>query len=289
MSEQPQLIPISPGESLRQRRIRKKLTTAAISQSLRIDEPVVVSIESDELGHLAPIYRRGYIQAYARHLGFKAAEIEQMLAVTDDQEPELHTVFPEASRPDQSDRWIKAAGYVLASLLVGTLAWQFSHEAMRLSGESSEVAEMGSGTSGLMTPEPADNNSRHVNASIASLETLKRPTARGAAAEQAWAALDEVRNRSANDNSGNESVLLLSASGDSWVEITDARGRQLELDLVRGGSSKEYRGEAPFSIQFGRASAISLVLDGREVDLGPHTEGDVTQMLLDKPGDDSGG
>lgn len=288
MSEQPQLIPVSPGESLRQRRIRKKLSTASISQSLRIDEPVVVSIEADDLGHLAPIYRRGYIQAYARHLGFKPEEIAQMLASIDGQEPQLHTVFPKAAHPDHADRWIKAAGYVLATLLVGTLAWQFSHEAIRLSSETAEVADLGSGTVGLIKPDSADGT-RHVNASIASLENLKRPAARGAGAEQAWAALDEARNPPADDQASSESVLQLSASGDSWVEITDARGRQLELDLVRGGSSKEYRGEAPFSIQFGRASAISLILDGREVDLQPYTNGDVAQMLLNKAGEDSGG
>ncbi|NNE04610.1 MAG: helix-turn-helix domain-containing protein [Xanthomonadales bacterium] len=288
MSEQQQLIPISPGESLRQRRVKKKLSIADISNALRIDGPVVVSIESDQLDHLAPIYRRGYVQSYARHLGFKKDEIAQMLAAIDDQAPQLHTVFPEASRPDQSDRWIKAAGYVLASLLVGTLAWQFSHEAIRLSGEVSESAELGSGTVGLNSANNGESSKRHVNASIAALENIKRPSGRGSAAEQAWAALDQVNADSADGIEG-ESVLKLSASGDSWVEITDAQGRQLELDLVRGGSSKQYRGEAPFSIQLGRASAISLLINGQAVDLAPHTQDDVTQMLLDKPGDEASG
>ena len=56
---------------------------------------------------------------------------------------------------------------------------------------------------------------------------------------------------------------------------------ELELDLVRAGSSKQYTGTAPFSIQFGRASAISLFVDGQEIDLAPYTTGDVTQMMLD--------
>lgn len=288
--EQQQLIPISPGESLRQRRLKKKLSVEAISQALRIDQPVVTSIESDQLDHLAPIYRRGYVQAYAQHLGFKPAEVEQMLASIENREPALHTVFPEAGRPDQSDRWIRAASYVLASLLVGTLAWQFSHEAIRLSGEVSDNTELSSGTVGLRPLDSEESNARHVNASIAALETIKRPTPRGAAAEQAWAALDQAQQVSDENVQAvdGESTLLLSASGDSWVEIIDATGQQLELDLVRGGSSKEYRGVAPFSIQFGRASAISLSMDGSEVDLAPHTDGDVTQMVLDRPDESSG-
>jgi hypothetical protein len=63
----------------------------------------------------------------------------------------------------------------------------------------------------------------------------------------------------------------------------DARGTQLEQDLVRGGTSKQYQGVAPFNIQFGRASAVSLLMEGRAVDLSPFTSGDVTQMLLEAP------
>ncbi len=64
------------------------------------------------------------------------------------------------------------------------------------------------------------------------------------------------------------------------MEITDADGRQLELDLLRGGTSREYRGIAPFRILFGRASAVDLYYDGQPIDTGPFTSGDVTQMTL---------
>ena len=76
--------------------------------------------------------------------------------------------------------------------------------------------------------------------------------------------------------------LQVETSGDSWIEIIDASGDQLEMDLVRGGSSRDYEGVAPFRILFGRASAVDLFMDGRKVDLTGYTSGDVMQMSLDE-------
>lgn len=282
------------GERLRQVREKRRLALCEVARELRIDEPVLEALEADQLEHLAPVYRRGYISAYARLLEFEQAETEQMLSAIGNDHPDLHTVFPEAGNPNKADRWLKASSYALASLLVGTLAWQFTHEAVRLSQDGAEQV------SGLENPDP--NQSRqtlnsstkliegttHVTASIAALDVLKQQRAvRNSGGQEAWAALQRSGQESQSDSTLQEVALQegiyalqLTASGDSWVEITDASGAQLELDLVRGGTSKHYQGAAPFSIQFGRASAVSLYLDGQPVDLGPFTEGDVTQMLL---------
>jgi cytoskeleton protein RodZ len=249
---------------------------------------VMRAIEADEIDHLAPLYRRGYLSAYARFLGFEQDDIEQMLGEVDPEHPQLRTVFPEAGRPDQADRWLKATSYVLASLLVGTLAWQFTHEAVRISQSGSERVvtagenQDGDSTAGLNSSTREIKGATHVNASIAALEILREQrAARTGAGDDAWAALKVQAADSDLPLDDNEFLLQLNASGDSWVEISDASGRQLELDLVRGGTSKTYRGEAPFYIQFGRASSLRLFMDGQPVDLAPFTAGDVTQMLLD--------
>jgi cytoskeleton protein RodZ len=76
--------------------------------------------------------------------------------------------------------------------------------------------------------------------------------------------------------------LQISVSADSWIEITDANGQELEMDLLRGGSDKAYHGEPPFRILFGRASAVRLSMDGEPVDLTPHTQDDVAQLTWPK-------
>ena len=89
----------------------------------------------------------------------------------------------------------------------------------------------------------------------------------------------------AGDGSSGESGLAIhhlaiTTSADTWVEISDAAGEQLELDLIRAGSSREYDGQAPFDVMVGRASAVVLSMDGKDVNLGPYTRGNVARMTL---------
>lgn len=287
MTRQPQLIPMGIGERLRTERMEQGLSTFEVSVRLRIDEPVIIALEADRLGHLAPLYQRGYVRNYARYLGFDNTEIEQMLDSMESQQPELHTVFPAARSPNAADRWLKATSYILASLLISTLAWQFTHEAVRLSQKNPDSV---SGADEAMRPPGAGNpgnsevsaGARHVNASIASPGSIeKKPVVVNGAGQGAWAALRQAQ--SAAQTESGLYLLDLTTSGDSWVEITDAGGQQLELDLIRGGTRKGYKGVPPFNIQLGRASAVTLYLNGAEVDLGPFTQGDVTQMILPAP------
>lgn len=91
-------------------------------------------------------------------------------------------------------------------------------------------------------------------------------------AEQAWAALSKPA------LPDGESSLHIMVSADSWVEIIDASGQELEMDLLRGGSEKAYHGQPPFKILLGRASAVRLSMDGEAVDLTAFTRDDVAQL-----------
>ncbi len=290
MNEQQALIPLSIGEYLKQERENLGLSLEDTAAALRLPADVVDAIENDALDRYAPVYRKGYIMAYARHLDLDGPRIAEMLSRIDKRAPELHSLFPRAARQNPVDRWLRATSYVLASLLIGTLAWQVTHEAMRLSQQSNSTAaaeqllpEAGEQTSPVEPREPV-RPATHVNASIAALERLPdREERSGNAGAQAWSALQPAQQPEGRDAGlpADEHLINVSTSGDSWVEISDARGRQLELDLLRGGTSREYRGVAPFRILFGRASAVDLYLDGEQVDTGPFTSGDVTQMTLE--------
>ena len=54
-----------------------------------------------------------------------------MLAQLDVAPAPVKTVFETQPRVQSTDRWLRVASYLLASLLVGTLAWQLAHEAAR--------------------------------------------------------------------------------------------------------------------------------------------------------------
>lgn len=274
MKQQQELIPMVAGEFLQQQRLARKLSLAAVAKAIGLDEKLLRDIEEGHANHVAGVYRTGYIRAYARFLDIPEDEISKLVESTQNAEPVLRTVFSEPAKRNPIDNWLRATSYVLASLLIGTLAWQFTHEAVRLSQNGPRM-HSGQETSQSNAEETHSKAviSEPVNASIASLDALQttrpgHPEAGGAA----WAAW------SAEPLAEGQSRMRVSVSADSWVEISDANGVELEMDLLRGGSEKTYQGTPPFKILFGRASAVRLSVDGEPVDLLPFTNDEVVQM-----------
>jgi cytoskeleton protein RodZ len=276
MKEQQELIPMATGEYLKSLRMERKLSLAEVAKAVILDERLLAEIEADRADHVALLYRNGYIRTYARFLRVPEDKISALLTPSDVKEADLHSIFTEPPKRNSTEKWLRASSYVLASLLVGTLAWQFTHEAVRLSQNGPRLQNGGA-------TEPAPGNtasaaqqqeySGPVNASIAPLGALHSKSANGLdTAEQAWAALSKPV------LPDGESLLHINVSADSWVEITDANGQQLEMDLLRGGSDRDYHGQPPFRILFGRSSAVRLSMDGEAVDLTAFTREDVAQL-----------
>lgn len=276
MIEQQPLIPMATGEYLKSLRIERKLSLADIAKAIILDEKLLGDLEEDNAGHIALLYRNGYIRTYAQFLKVPEDEISTLLVEADSKEPDLHHIFVEPPKRSSIDKWLRFSSYVLASLLVGTLAWQFTHEAVRLSQNGSRLQ---SGAANVTDTGEAIGSAQQqeisgpVNASIAPLGALHASSKDGMdTAEQAWAALSKTALPEG------ESSLHIMVSADSWVEIIDASGQELEMDLLRGGSEKAYHGQPPFKIMLGRASAVRLSMDGEAVDLTAFTRDDVVQL-----------
>ena len=287
MTSQKELIPMRPGDILRYEREQKGLTIELASRQSRIKHSVLTAIESGETGEIPSVYLRGYIRNYARFLGVDAADLEDKMEHVKGAEPTVRTVFTVGNKRSNAEKWLKASSYLAASALIATLAWQFSHEAVRFSQGDSQITSSASISSEAGEPGSLENRSEtrpantHVNASIASVETLGKHSelAGDSAAEQAWAAISGTPDTDPVGASQSH-ILSITTSADTWVEISDAAGDQLELDLIRAGSSRHYDGQAPFDVMIGRASAVVLGLDGNAVDLGPYTRGNVARMTL---------
>jgi len=134
MTQQQELIPMEPGEFLKQKRIERKISLDVVAKAINLDESLLRKIEQGNASHIAPVYRNGYIQSYASFLEIPEDEIRKLIGKMADEEASLRTVFSEPPKRSPVDNWLRASSYVLASLLIGTLAWQFTHEAARRSG-----------------------------------------------------------------------------------------------------------------------------------------------------------
>jgi cytoskeleton protein RodZ len=286
MSEQGQLIPTRPGEALRERRLERGLTIAYCARQLRIRESALQAIENDETGGIAPVYLKGFLRSYAAFLDIPLDDDRFDRAWREGADPELRSIHSAAAAEWGAERWLKVTSYVVASLLIAALAWQFTHQAVRFSqGESPLVVETPAperdqdGAPSTETPsQPADGANRHINASIASIELLRKN--RDSAGQDAWAALAAPPEADTPDIPQGHARLSLSASADTWVEIRDADQALLEMDLLRGGTERSYVGLPPFDVLVGRASAVQVTLDDEPVDLSSHTRGNVARLTL---------
>ena len=283
MTSQKELIPMKPGELLRLARERKRLTLEDAAAQSRIKLTVLEAIESGETTSIPSVYLRGYLRNYARFLGVQLERIEENLDEVKGAEPEMRSVFTYNTNRNRSDKWLKVTSYVAASLLIATLAWQFTHEAVLWSQGDSRLQ---SAAQEENSSEPVENMlpsrrpaKTHLNASIASVEVLKQrgEMESGAVAEEAWAALHNSTETALPEGHHRLSV---TTSADTWVEIFGAGDKQLEMDLIRAGTTREYSGEGPFRIMVGRAAAVVMTMDGETIDLGPYTRGNVARMTL---------
>lgn len=282
--QQADLIPTRPGARLRHAREAKGLSIEEVAGRTRIRERIIRAIECDDTDRIAPVYLRGYIKSYAAGLGLDPGEVEKEARATSGTDPELRSVFNISRKRGFGERWLKAGSYLVATALIAALVWQVTQQAVEFTQGRSEIATTDpapSDRSAETTENPPADSARnrqntHVAASIASLENLRqRPATTGAAAEQAWSAINEPV-----PGEGNGSVIDISVSADSWVEIIDGTGKQLEMDLLRGGNQRRYTGQPPFDLMLGRASAVVVEFDGEPVDMAPHIRGDVARLTL---------
>ena len=287
MTSQKELIPLLPGDILRYEREKKGLTLERAAAQSKINLSVLTAIESGETGEVPSVYLRGYIRNYARFLGLDPKRLDRHMEHVRGAEPNVRSVFEVNTKRRDSDRWLKATSYLAASALIATLAWQFTHEAVRFSQGDSRLTSGApavvneTGGNGEPDSSPAQPASKHLNASIASIEMLKQQNENSgeSAAEKAWAAMDGNDQVPGEPVSGLQ-ILEVSTSADTWVEISGDDNTQIEMDLFRAGETREYRAAQPLRLLIGRASAVELRLNGINVDLAPHTRGNVARITL---------
>ena len=256
MTDQKELIPTMPGDVLRHERNKQGLTLEQAAAQSRLQPAVLEAIESSQTSEIPSVYLRGHIRQYALFLGIDLQQLDEHMEHIAGVEPDLRSVFEFKPKRSNADRWLKATSYLAASALVATLAWQFTHEAVRLSHQSTHLNASMVSIGGL------EGNEAGTATTGQQLPVINRDSG------QSTAKFDEIQH------------LKIVTSADTWVEVVDAAGVHLEMDLLRAGTSREYRSKAPFSVMLGRASAVEVWFNGQEVDLTANTRGNVARITL---------
>ena len=130
---------------------------------------------------------------------------------------------------------------------------------------------------------PADANVGTAAATAATTATLPEaasaPAAVGLAAPVAPVATAELP--VATLGASGITKLEFNASQETWVSVVDASGREIYNKIIFAGSRESIDVTPPVNVTVGNAGATSLTMNGKPVELAPHSRQNVARIKLE--------
>lgn len=283
------LFDVPPGLRLRQAREAMGLSTAQVAERLKLRTALVEAIEREDLAALgAPVFARGYIGSYAGLVGLPCDLVDQLLpreqaAVAAPPLRTSHTGIPHGRY--MLDRYARRFVYVAltASIVVpvvllttgdrltdpatllAPLDVPLSDAApasdVNVARESRRAEEMG-------PPAPGEHA---VMASLTPFYSQPRAAAPAPSVEPAPVSVAAKG-------------LVLEFTGDSWVEVIGNDGTRLTHELLRAGTQREFDQSRVSRVLLGNAAAVTVRLNGSEVDIEPFRRANVARFTVSSDG-----
>jgi cytoskeleton protein RodZ len=230
----------TPGELLREERIRRKLSVQQAAEDLHLDVRSVEALESNNFQALgAPVYAKGHLRKYALLLGLGPEFIiQRYLAVAG--VPEVPLPIPAAVVMQPRRRrtirvpWRLVFGAVVA-VVVGLGAWAVVRWYL--------------------------DSQAPVAAAIAAppvVEQVQPPGPVQAA----------------------QVTVQLTFESASWAEVNDADGLRLMYDIGQEGQTRTLAGKAPLRVVLGLASAVKIRINDQPATMPRQTGKDATRFEI---------
>ncbi len=296
-----------PGASLVQAREAAGLTRQQAAEKLHLSVQQVGALDENRFEDLpGATYVKGYIRNYASLLNIPS---DDLIAAYEEccGEPEV----PELSslaQPQQmtsGDQTMKLATLAVVAVVIGlALTWWLNREQPVVS--SQPLSETAINTDSMQEKYPNTNYPEAVqdlrdelnqDTSEASLSNAAPATGygdtivdSGEQPDTETAMADNIQDKPATDNteadsSGQEYLLVLEVSDDSWVDIRDSHNRRLLYETVASGRTVTLNGAPPFSVFLGNAQGVRLSYKGKNFDITPHRRGLVARFMLGEAGE----
>ncbi len=258
----------SAANVLKSAREARGLSVGQVAEELRLTPAMIDAMDAarwSELG--ASVYARGHLRKYAALVGVAPAtalaayEAEHGL----DQPQQLIPPTSVHTPVRSGFRWPRGSltglVIVVAALLMAAAWWLYQRsrttEAPVVATPPAAVTEtapmdvpLDAGSGPVGPPEGADANATEAAAGLS-----------------APAAVETGSTAAVTPAAGG--LLRLSLAEESWVEIYDASGAQLEFGLKAAGTVRSYGGAAPWRLVLGNAPAATITLAGNAVEIPP--------------------
>ena len=265
--------PATLGERLRAARLTQDLTVEQLSTELRIEAKQLHALEDNRFEQIGvPVFVKGYLKQYGTRLGLDVADLlalyYKQTTLADVQ------IRPNRAITLRDERQITAwavAAIVLLAVIGGLAAWWWKGGSFGSAVSTPSTAAPAAEPPALTeTPQPRDPPAPALEQR---LEPVEETGAAGEppAPDAVPALIPAVAGvtQGPDDGPAEEPAaagvtmpLTLTFDGESWAEITDARGERLLFGLNAAGRIVTIRGEPPFAIVLGNADSVRLTVDG---------------------------
>ncbi len=294
------------GGALRTARENQGLSIQDIASRLRLSPKQIEAIEADNFAILPePTIVRGFIRNYAKQLKINAEPLlDAYSVIVPSAVPHEFFVKPSANMKITSHEKPKAGTYIWAGLavLLGLGAWLFYQNYVE---KPSPVVPSASVNSVEPLPEVALPAAERAVEPQMSTELSLPP----ADASSIPPIVADATINPPNVNSAPPIVaplpapvvstpvvpleptvvpapkgmakLELSASQETWVNVVDATGKEVYSNTIFAGSRESVDVTLPVKVTVGNAGATNLSLNGKSVELAPHSRNNVAHITLE--------
>ncbi len=276
---------LSAGTLLRQARMAQGLHIAALAAQIKVSPRKLEALESDRFDELLdPTFTRALANTVCRQLKIDPQPVLARLP-----QPKAHRLEHAAHGIDRPFRdrpgrqaadepspltrpvvWGPAL-ILLAALLVYAVPERWVERVTAGSATPEAAAPPAAGVAAVPAPAAAAASVATPAAAgpAAVVETVHSSTTASDAMQSAIAPTEPTAG-----------ALVLRASGESWIEVRDARGQALLSRTVQRGETVGLDGAPPLKLRIGNAAATQVSFRGQPVDLSGVTRDNIARLEL---------
>lgn len=295
------------GGALRIAREKQGLSLNDVTSRLKISNKQLEAIEADNFAALpeATIVK-GFIRNYAKLLKLDAEPLlDAYNVLVPNREPLAFAVKPSSTmrvgggyKKTNTGRYI-ALGVVLVLSLAVWFFYQHYIEKPSPTAPSATIEKLEPPEQALPAAErmeqqpteiilPPANSGDSLSAPQSlnapeSLSAVQTTLVSNAAVTTNVQTVSDTSAVSANAPVADNSMirLELAASQETWVSVVDAKGQQIYNKNIFAGGREMIEANAPLELVVGNAAGATVVVNGKSVDLAPHTRSNVTRLKLE--------
>ncbi|MCD8512683.1 MAG: DUF4115 domain-containing protein [Nitrincola sp.] len=284
-----------PGHDFTQARENLHLSLEQVSTELHLPIKVIKAIESgNPQSFHNPVFIRGYIRTYAKHLGLDAAyyaNIYASLPGVDLQPVTIKSTTSVKERDPSKSPFMKIFSWLFVLAIIAVIIWWSREQSGRSilpSTDTSQSSLASQSTEDVFDPTPLPlivAESDGVDVFDGSDPELASDVGDNESADSEIISVEMDQDSGVDTTSEPvnqvDSALFMRFNGDCWVQVRDANDALLYSGVATNGTELQLEGDLPLSLVIGRRDAVAEIrFKGELIDLGSFTTGNVARFSL---------